>query len=131
MGWFVVHRLTQKREKRKEVFEEVESFCNSLLALEKKAITFHRNPSLDENLAAEIALDISRNIEILNFYPLSTLNIDRKYLIDFRQSITLKNFVRSEFNQLGPFHPVIKEISSSIDEITNQLRKKFNDKFCQ
>lgn len=128
-GWFVVHGLTKKREKRKQVFEEVESFCNSLLALEKKSIKFHLNPSFDESLSGEISLDIQRNIARLNFYPLSSLNIDRKFLIDFRQSITLKNFVRSEFHQLDPFHPIIKEISFAIDEITNQLREEFIVKF--
>lgn len=128
-GWFVVHRLTKKRENRKIVFEEVENFCNSLLELEKKAIKFHLNISFDESLAGEISLEIQRNIARLNFYPLSSLKIDGTFLIEFRQSITLKNFVRSEFRQLDHFHPIIKEISLSIDDLTNQLREKFINKF--
>ena len=129
-GWFVVHSLTKKRENRKIVFEEVENFCNSLLALEKKAIKFHLNPTFDENLAGEIILDIQRNIAKLNFYPLSSLKIDSKLLFGFRQSISLRNIVRSEFRQLDPFHPIIKEISLYTDEITDQLRNEFKRIYC-
>ena len=128
-GWFVVHWLTKKREKRKEVFEKVESFCIYLCDLEKKARNFHLSPSFDGNSAEEISLEIQRTIAKLNFYPLSLLKIDNKFFINLRQSITLKNFVKSEFHQIDYFHPILKEISLAIDDLINRLQEEFIKKF--
>lgn len=130
VGWIVVHKLTEKRDKRKEIRESIDAFIDLLLDLEKKAIDFHQNTSFNENTSRELVSDIQRCILRLDSYPLCSIEIDGYLKKDLRTSITLNNFDRSTFHQLSPSDPIVREISCGIDSLSQKIKEEFKNKYC-
>ena len=125
IGWFVVHRLTVKREQRKEARECVDAFVRTLREIEVRAISFHQSDVLEDNLARALRFDIQRTIAKLKRQPFASFRISSDLLKEFRRAITLKNFDSKNFKCQPANSPILRGIANAVDDIEDQLESEY------
>lgn len=125
IGWFAVHRLTVKREQRKEARECIDAFVRTLREIEVKAISFHQGDVLDDNLARVLRFDIQRTIAKLKRQPFTSFRISSDLLKEFRRAITYKNFDSKNFKCQPANSPILGGIANAVDDIEDQLEREY------
>lgn len=125
VGWFVVHRLTVKREQRKEARECVDAFVRTLRESEAKAISFHQGNVFKDDLARALVFDIQRAIAKLKRHPFASFNISPDSLIELRRAITLNNFDSSQFACQPANSLILSDIANAVDGIEDQLESEY------
>lgn len=125
IGWYVVHRLTLKREKRKEARERIDVFLKSLHDIEEKAISFHRSDGFKGDIARALRFGIQRSISSLNRQLFSMFTINPGLLREFRHAVTYRNFEPSNFSSQPPDSPILSDIANAVDEIEEQIEKEY------
>jgi len=117
-GWFVVHRASLYRERRKEKRDSARILLEDLACLERKAIAFHTSNHYDSHVAAELRQETERIVRRLQRLSLSELNIQIGLMVRLRRSITLQNADASNFAPQGADGQLICGIRAAIDDLT-------------
>ena len=120
-GWLVVHQATLSRERRREKREESLKFCAELRSIENLAIDFHTNAQHDALKATDLRQEVERLSRKLQRVPLSDLNIDHKLIIQFRQSVTRKNFDPHNFAPQTPESDILYGIRDAVTDLVESI----------
>jgi len=120
-GWFVVHRATLVRERRKERRELANNAIDALNSLAIEARNFHIASAFDEHRADLLRYRIGRMILSLQRQPLSELDLPIGRMVRLRKSITLKNMDQSSFSAQQPNSPVLMDIRSAVDDLVDAI----------
>lgn len=125
IGWYVVHRLTLKREQRKEARERVDAFVQTLRSIEEKAILYHQGDEFRGDLARDLRFDIQRAIAQLKRHPFAKFNISGDLLRELRRAITYRNFDPSEFARQPAESSILSNIANAMDDIEDQIEQEY------
>lgn len=124
-GWFVVHRLTTKRDQRKEARESLDRFIIGLRAIEEQAINFHQSVSYKVDIARSLLFDIQRSFTKLKRHPFCSFEIGPSLQKELRRAVTLKNFDPSNFACQPANSPILSNIANAVDDIEDLLEKEY------
>ncbi|MFZ2884630.1 hypothetical protein [Nitrosomonas europaea] len=141
-GWLFVHRATLSRERRKEKREEINNTIQEIRAIENIAIDFHNSKIFDEKAASSLTLRINRLNRKLQAPPtFNELKIPTQLMIEFRKTITLEHFDKSNFPSMvqrimkgNPYPAIsieilIRNINSATDDLVDCIEAEKNNKF--
>ncbi|WP_396956623.1 hypothetical protein [Nitrosomonas sp.] len=141
-GWYVIHRTTLIRERRKEKREEIDRVLEEIRAIESIAIDFHNSEVFDKKANSNITLRIDRLSRKLQAPPtFNELKITTQLMIEFRKTITLEHFDKSNFPSIvqrimkGNPYPatsieiLIRDINSATDDLVDCIEAEKNNKF--
>ncbi|SCZ86434.1 conserved hypothetical protein [Nitrosomonas mobilis] len=140
-GWFVVHKATLSRERRKEKREIINNVLEEIRAIESIAVDFHNSVIFDGKVNSNITLRIDRLSRKLQATPFAELGISRDLMIQIRQAITLKHFDKSDFptvfqriTQRNPYSAshieiLIKDINAATDDLIDCIETAKNTNF--
>ncbi len=141
-GWLFVHRTTLSRERRKEKREEINNTIQEIRAIESIAIDFHNSKIFDEKAASNLILRIDRLSKKLQTPPtFNELKIPTQLMIEFRKTITLEHFDKSNFPSIvqrimkdNPYPAtsieiLIRDINSATDDLVDCIEAEKNNKF--
>ncbi|MHB1174793.1 MAG: hypothetical protein ACYCZJ_06690 [Sulfuriferula sp.] len=117
LGWFVVHKITLRQERRKEKREAAHKVCIELRELERLAINFHTALGHDSRNATDLRQGVARLISHLQRAPLKELEIRNQSLIQLRQSITRKNADPSDFSAQTADSDLVRNIRDAISDL--------------
>jgi len=96
IGWYVINRHNNKREKRREVRTQLDSFISLVSDIEKNSVKYH----IEQDHNEEIARTIKRNIGALRKFAIRLNLLDTNILnrsnINLNRAITMKNFDNGE-----------------------------------
>lgn len=123
-GWYVVHRMTLSRERRKEKREIAKFVCSDIRDVERAAIDFHSGPHFDARVCSDICDQVDRLILQLQKPPLNELKIDTSLMISLRQSITLNNMAPSCFTSKIPEDDLIRDIRTAVFDLISEVESK-------
>lgn len=97
LGWYVVHRTTLLRERRKENRESVAQLIHDIKATEELAVRFNTAEQFEPLVSESVIWQTSRIIRTLQRKPLKDLNIPLTLMVKFRRGLTLMNTDASSF----------------------------------
>lgn len=117
LGWFVVHKITLRRERRKEKREAAHKICIELCELERLAINFHTAQVHDSRNATDLRQSVVRLIRHLQREPLTELKISNQSLILLRQSITRQNADPSDFSAQTADSDLVRNIRDATSDL--------------
>ena len=117
LGWFVVHKVTLIRERRKEKRETAKQFCTDLRELEIAALDFHTADNRNGRKATDLRQQVERVILQLQRKPLSQLNVPLSRMVVLRQRITRNNMDPSDFGSKLADDLFIYEIRNAITDL--------------
>ena len=131
LGWWLVNRQNNIREKRKEIRAFIDKLQNSLDELESHAIKYHTSEksddlafslkrSLNKKIPNKIALLKSRNLDMNKCYP---------YMKQLRQAITLENFDTANFHPRDISDDLLKKIWLSKENLSHEIEMVFSKKY--
>lgn len=120
-GWFIVHKTTLSRERRKEKREVAHKVCSELRSLECQALDFHTAQSHDSRKATDLRQDVDRLIRQLQRPPLSALGIPLQSLIQLRRSITRQNADPSDFFCQTADSELVQNIRNAITDLIGDI----------
>lgn len=129
IGWFVVHRTTLERERRKENREIAARIIDSLYALCHDGRQFHTSKEFNEELSFDISQKLGRIFREINLPPISNLKISNEKLMEARMALTLKNFEKSSFKKHEPSSPLVQDVTFSIEELVSEIETKARTMF--
>ncbi|MDR4485510.1 MAG: hypothetical protein R3B95_20330 [Nitrospirales bacterium] len=124
-GWYVVHRLTLKRDERKEARERVDVFLSLLRNIEDKAILFHQSEVFRGDIARALRFDIQRAIGRLKRHPFAKFKIDPNLSRELRHAITYRNFEPSKFVTQFEQSSILSDIANAVDDIEEQMEREY------
>lgn len=122
-GWFIVHRATLSRERRREKRDSARQLITDLHELEKSAREFHGAEHYDEYAAAALAMRCDRMIKVLQRPPFDELKIDPHLLKSLRQAITCRNIDRSAFSQQAANSEIQRNIRFAADDLIDAVEE--------
>lgn len=140
-GWFVVHIATLRRERRKEKREAINIVLKEIRDIENTAIEFHNSKDFNKKVADDLTLKIRRLAQKLQIPPLSDLGVPLGLMVEFRKTITLKHFDKSDFPSKiqrimkGDPYPatsidaLIEDINFATDELIDFIEAAKNTMF--
>lgn len=121
LGWYVVHRASLSRERRKERREITFRCVDEVKDIERRALGFHTAAAYCHDAVEEITVDVSRLIRRLQRPPLQSLQIPTQHLVRLRQSITLKNADLSGFTAQQRNGEIPQEIRSACNSLIDAI----------
>ena len=116
-GWYVVHRATLARDRRKEKREISTRLCTNLIELQSAAIDFHTGSHCDLRKSTDIAQQVENILIQLQTSPLSELNVPYAPRVALRQSITRQNIDPIGFVAQQPDSQIIMDIRNAITDM--------------
>lgn len=117
VGWFVVHRATLIRERRKEKREVSIQMCRVLAELQTAAIDFHTAPNFDARKSSDLAQQVERVILQLQKIPLSELQVPTMCMINLRRRITKHNIDPSDFACQTAASKIVSDIRNVVTDL--------------
>lgn len=133
-GWYAVHKAALSRERRKEKREEIDKIIEEIRVIESMAIDFHNSKIFDKKINSNITLRIDRLSKKLQTPSIfNKIKIQTQLMIEFRKSITLHHFDKSDFpsltqriikNNLYPatsIDTLIRDINSATDDLRDAV----------
>lgn len=124
VGWFVIHKATLSRERRKEKREASRQFCIELRAAERLAIDFHTAQSHDDRKATDLRQDVDRLILQLQRAPLAELEIPLQRMIQLRRSITRQNADPSDFAAQATNSNLVRDIRNATTDLIEDIEDR-------
>jgi hypothetical protein len=128
-GWVVVHCLTVKRERQKEVRDLKSLLIEKIERIEQQATEFHTSDTHDFQRAQQLIGDISRVGKQLTGLQLKCLEVAPKYIRQFRQSITSKNLDKTSFEKQTPDSPVVRDIFTASTQLIDAIESAYTSKY--
>lgn len=125
IGWIVVHKLSEQRERRKEVRALLDKLMERLKVLEKDVICFHTHPTFDYSKSREITSEMDRIETKVTRIPYFNQDDLVPTLIAYRQSITSKNFDKSSFQTLAQDSELIENIREQSLDFEDALEVQY------
>lgn len=122
-GWFIVHRATLARERRREKRDSAKQLVSDLHDLEKSAREFHGAGHFDEYSATALAMRCDRMIKMSQRLPFDELKIDPGLLKSLRQAITCRNIDRSAFSQQAANSEIQRNIRIATDDLVDAVEE--------
>lgn len=116
-GWFAVHKMTLRRERRKEKRELAKAICSDIREVEQTALNFHCGAHFDARTYSDIREHVDRILLHLQKAPLSELKIETSLMVALRQSITLQNTDPSDFMSKMPDDDLIRDVRSAVFDL--------------
>lgn len=121
LGWFLVDRLSMRRERFAEWRKLAQNSVSILEDIEKKALCYHtarcRNIQLEEDIIKEIErMEIKMLILSKN---LCSIKMD--CIINFRRAVTMRNFQSNAFLPQTAESDIYKNIISRTNQIIDCL----------
>jgi hypothetical protein len=123
-GWWVVHKATLSRERRKEKRETAHQICIDLRAVECLAIDFHTAQNHDSRKATDICQDTERLVLQIQRTPLSELSIPLYRWTHLRRSITLHNVDPSDFSPRPANSELIRDIRNAVTDVIDAIEER-------
>lgn len=120
-GWYMVHRATLSRERRKEKRDAAKQFVSDLQELEKSARGFHGAEKHDEYAAAELSMQCDRLIKVLQRTPFDELKISPSLMTSLRRTITCGNIDRTAFSQQAANSFIQRDIRCATDDLIDAV----------
>lgn len=117
VGWFVVHKATLKRERRKEKREIAAKVCTNLASLQVSAIDFHTGSHCELRKSTDIAQHVAEILDSLQRAPMIELDISLVHRVALRQAITKQNIDPSDFSSQTPDSVIVLEIRDAVLEM--------------
>lgn len=127
IGWIVVHFLTQMRDDKKRLREEVDSASEFLAQQELLAIEYHCSAARDLDNEEKILRNLNRlarRIKRLQILDNEEIEVLRR----FRASVTLDNFQSAGFKKQNIGSPIVKGIGACSDHIEEVLEEAYKRK---
>ncbi|KVL84969.1 hypothetical protein [Burkholderia stagnalis] len=125
IGWWATHFFSEARERRKEVRSSLDKTIASISNLRMDAIAFHEGDCFHEDKPQELQTAIYSLQRTLDRIPI----LDRRELSgilkNLRQSITLRNFDRSVFDQQAHGSEIVEGISDACAELEDELDRQY------
>lgn len=128
IGWIVVNRQNNSRERRKETRTAADRLKERIEKLEQKAIAFHCL-AFDLSEARDILCEIQRVSQATIRTGLLSETQQKRLTRQLRCSITLKNFDATTHQQLLVTNPLLDEISCAADDLIEAIEDGFSRKF--
>ena len=128
LGWYLVNRQNNNRETRKEVRTALDKLTVSLVNLSNHSREFHTQKfSVKEQLS--LLTEIQRVIDKTEFIA-SFLDVDiSNNCTDLRQSITSKNFDKTEHTPLDDTDELLTNIDDCAYDIESILEKAYVEEY--
>jgi hypothetical protein len=116
-GWYLVHRMTLHRERRKEGREAVSGWVRELKELQKDALGFHRSKEFDSLRRRDLQARLHRLGGAAKRRPLDRLQVPDAKLVKLRQAISAHNFDPSDFQPQEDASELLDGICEAVDEV--------------
>lgn len=128
-GWYVIHRATLSRERRKESRDAVSKSIDQIRSIEDLAIKFHTSENFNTESYESLIWQINRTIRSLQRPPLKELDLSKSLLSRFRREITLNNADASTFEQQDRGSIIVKDIRTTTDRLLDAIEAARDAKF--
>ena len=125
IGWAVTHFFSEAREHRKEFRAVLDRFEVSVEELRKKACAFHASPTFSEHEALELRIAIYHLVRFVNRIPLLDQRQITQFIMHVRQSITLRNYDKSEFESQPADSEIIVRISDACAGLEDECEYEY------
>ncbi|WP_125468859.1 hypothetical protein [Methylomagnum ishizawai] len=127
LGWYLVNRQNNSREKRKELRALLDQTQKLLDEIEIQAVEYHTVEATVQRaffLKRALGLKLHQKFEILSKRSLE-LRLCKKYHIELRKAITLSNFDSAKYEKKELSDQIIKDIWLAKDRLSHELETCF------
>jgi hypothetical protein len=132
LGWSIVNRQNNQREKRKEVRTLIDKVQELLNKIEIDAISYHTQVSNTEELAFQLKRNLNQTLrdklEILEIRQIDVSHC-RNLHKELRKAVTLNNFDTANFQAQILSSSIIRGISLTKDRLSQELEKRFAQQY--
>jgi hypothetical protein len=131
LGWYLVNRQNNAREKRKELRALLDQTQKLLDDIETQAIAYHTVEATGERaffLKCTISQKLKHKLDVLSRRSLN-LESSLTLLKELRKSITLNNFDSASYEKKELSDPLVRDIWLSKDRLSHELEKCFARKY--
>jgi len=118
LGWLVIYHFSERRDFRSDIRDVVTKITELVKTIEKNATKYHTSPTHDKYLAATIRTDLqalSRYCNLLR--PVCRTDQVDDRMIDFRRTITFKNFDTPSHTSWDIHSDKVLQINQAGDEL--------------
>lgn len=121
VGWFLVDRLSMRRERFAEWRKLAQNSVSILEDIEKKALCYHTSPCRNIQLEEDIIKEIER-MEIKMFILSKNLcSIKMDCITNFKRAVTMRNFQSNAFLPQTAGSDIYKNIIYHTNQIIDAL----------
>ena len=129
VGWVIVHHLTVVRERRREILDLKDRLVDRIVDVESRAIAFHEASAFVPTAARDLVSSVTRIAFDIAEPPFSWFQINPGLVVQFRRSVTYRNFDSSRFRSQPADSKVILALSIAAEELARAINHAYFDRY--